>query len=63
MMPSIEVCVHCAHKIAEKEKSVNLPNGAAHLACAVKATNRAKASDRSAASSPLADSSRGTDTP
>ncbi len=25
MMPSIEVCVYCSHKIEEKETSVNLP--------------------------------------
>jgi hypothetical protein len=33
MMPSIEVCIYCSHKIEEKEKSVNLPAGVAHLAC------------------------------
>ena len=32
MMPSIEVCIYCSHKIEEKEKSVNLPAGVAHLA-------------------------------
>jgi len=58
MMPSIEVCVYCAHKIEEKEKSVNLPAGGAHLTCALKATTRTKGSDSSAASSPLADPSR-----
>jgi hypothetical protein len=41
MMPSIEVCVYCSHKIEEKEKSVNLPAGVAHLACAQKTTTRA----------------------
>jgi hypothetical protein len=39
MMP-IEVCVYCSRKVEEKEKSVNLPIGAAHLACAQKATNQ-----------------------
>jgi hypothetical protein len=39
MMPSIEICLYCSHKIEEKEKSVNLPAGVAHLACAQKATN------------------------
>jgi hypothetical protein len=43
MMP-IEVCVYCARKIEEKEKSVNLPAGPAHLGCAQKATTRTKAS-------------------
>jgi hypothetical protein len=43
MMSSIEVCVYCSQKIAEKEKSVNLPAGVAHLACAQKATTRTKA--------------------
>jgi hypothetical protein len=43
MMP-IEVCVHCSRKIEEKEKSVNLPTGPAHLGCAQKATTRTKAS-------------------
>jgi hypothetical protein len=38
MMASIEVCVYCSHRIEEKEKSVNLPAGVAHLACAQKAT-------------------------
>ena len=44
MMPSVEVCVYCSHKIEEKEKSVNLPAGVAHLACALKTTTRTKAS-------------------
>ena len=43
MMP-IEVCVYCSRKIEEKEKSVNLPIGAAHLECAQKATSQTKAS-------------------
>jgi hypothetical protein len=43
MMP-IEGCVYCSRKIGDKEKSVNLPGGAAHLACAHKATTRTKAS-------------------
>jgi hypothetical protein len=43
MMSSIEVCVYCSQKIADKEKSVNLPAGVAHLACAQKATTRTKA--------------------
>jgi hypothetical protein len=43
MMP-IEVCVYCSRKIEEKEKSVNSPVGAAHLACAQKATSQTKAS-------------------
>ena len=42
MKPSIEVCVYCSHKIEEKEKSVNLPAGVAHLACAQKVTIRTK---------------------
>jgi hypothetical protein len=42
MMPSIEVCVYCSHKIEEKEKSVNLPAGVAHLSCAQKTTTRTK---------------------
>src|SRR5437773_10510007 len=33
MMP-IEVCIYCSRKIDEKEKSVNLSTGVAHLACA-----------------------------
>jgi len=41
MMP-IEVCVYCSHEIEEKEKSVNLPAGVAHLACAQRATTRTK---------------------
>ena len=44
MMPSIEVCVYCSRRIEEKEKSVNLPAGVAHLACAQKATTRPQAS-------------------
>jgi hypothetical protein len=44
MMPSIEVCVYCAHKIEEKEKTVNLPAGVTHLACAQKAATPTKAS-------------------
>ena len=39
MMLICAVCVYCAHKIEEKEKSVNvphLPGGVAHLACALK---------------------------
>ncbi len=36
MMP-IEVCIYCSRKIDEKEKSVNLSTGVAHLACAQKA--------------------------
>ena len=44
MMPGIEVCVYCSHKIEEKEKSVNLPAGVAHLACAQKTTTRTRAS-------------------
>jgi hypothetical protein len=44
MMPRIEVCVHCSHKIEEKEKSVDLPAGVAHLACAQKTTTRTRAS-------------------
>ena len=42
MMPSIEVCVYCSHKIEEKEKSVNLPAGVAHLSCAQKTTTQTK---------------------
>jgi len=30
MMP-IEVCIYCSRKIDEKEKSVNLSTGVAHL--------------------------------
>lgn len=41
MMP-IEVCIYCSRKIGEKEKSVNLSTGVAHLACAQKATTRTK---------------------
>jgi hypothetical protein len=41
MMP-IEVCIYCSRKIDEKEKSVNLSTGVAHLACAQKATTRTK---------------------
>ena len=37
MIPTVAVCVYCSHKIEEKEKSVNLPAGVAHLACAQKA--------------------------
>jgi hypothetical protein len=44
MMPIIEVCVYCSRKIEEKEKSVDLPTGAAHLACAQKAAAQTKAS-------------------
>jgi hypothetical protein len=43
MMP-IEVCVHCSRKIEEREKSVSLPAGVAHLACAQKATSQTKTS-------------------
>ena len=43
MMP-VEVCVYCSRKVEEKEKSVNLAVGVAHLACAQKATARPKAS-------------------
>jgi hypothetical protein len=50
MMPSIEVCVYCSHKIEEKEKSVNLPAGIAHLACGQKATTRTKGIIRGAVS-------------
>ena len=44
MMPIIEVCVYCSHKIEEKEKSVNLGVGVVHLACALKGTTRTQAS-------------------
>jgi hypothetical protein len=44
MMLSIEVCVYCLRKIEEKEKSVNLPAGVAHLACAQKASTPTKTS-------------------
>jgi hypothetical protein len=47
MMPSIEVCVYCSHKVQEKEKSVNLPAGVAHLACAQKAPKGNDPSDLS----------------
>ena len=43
MMPIVAVCVYCSKKIEEKEKSVNvphLPDGVAHLACAVKVAIR-----------------------
>jgi hypothetical protein len=43
MMP-VEVCVYRSRKIEEKEKSVSLAAGVAHLACAQKATTRTKAS-------------------
>ena len=43
MMP-IEVCAYCSRKIEEKEKSVSLAAGVAHLACAQRATARTKAS-------------------
>ena len=32
MTPTLAVCVYCSQKIEDKEKSVNLPSGAAHLA-------------------------------
>lgn len=44
MMFSIEVCVYCSRKVEEKEKSVNLPTGVAHLACAQKTTTPTKTS-------------------
>jgi hypothetical protein len=40
MMPTVAVCVYCSHKIEEKEKSVNVPSGVAHLACAQKVAIR-----------------------
>ena len=40
MMPIVAVCVYCSHKIDEKEKSVNVPGGVAHLACAQKVAIR-----------------------
>jgi len=40
MMPIVAICVYCAHKIEEKEKSVNAPGGVAHLACAQKVAIR-----------------------
>jgi len=43
MMP-IEVCVYCSRKIEEKEKSVNLPAGPAHLMCAQKAMTQTEPS-------------------
>jgi hypothetical protein len=43
MMP-VEVCVYCSRKIEEKEKSVSLAAGVAHLACTQKATTKTKAS-------------------
>jgi hypothetical protein len=46
MMPSIEVCIYCSHRIEEKEESVNLPAGVAHLACAQKTMTRTKASTK-----------------
>jgi replication-associated recombination protein RarA len=52
MMPIIEVCVYCSHKIEEKEKSVNLAVGVVHLACALKETTRTQASAK--AKSPTA---------
>jgi hypothetical protein len=42
MTPILAVCVYCSQKIEDKEKSVNLPSGAAHLACAQKVTIRTK---------------------
>ena len=44
MMPNVAVCVYCSQKIEEKEKSVTVPGGVAHLACAQKVTIRTKSS-------------------
>ena len=40
MMPNVAVSVYCSQKIEEKEKSVNVPGGVAHLACAQKVAIR-----------------------
>ena len=40
MMSIVAVCVYCSHKIEEQEKSVNVPRGVAHLACAQKVAIR-----------------------
>jgi len=43
MMTTVAICIYCSPKIAEKEKSVNvphLPGRVAHLARALKVTIR-----------------------